>query len=101
MWPKIQVFFSAPARPIFYWWLVCFSLMAGLTIRNQYISYERMVDYATASLEEVQYELILKMRDEQELKERYLWLVQMTSLGLRDLDTPKVPRMTVSIVGDN
>ena len=80
--------------------LLIFSFMTGATIRDQFQSHERTATYAMIAMEELQYELILKMRDEQELKERYLWLVNMTSLDLRSLDLPRVPRLSVSI-GDN
>ncbi len=100
MWPKIQDFISGTARSAVVIWLVIFSLMSALTIYNQHRSHERTVAYALTALEEIQYKYILKMRDEQELKERYLWLVKMTSLDLSDIDPPRVPKLSVSMIGD-
>jgi hypothetical protein len=76
----MKKFFSTKARPVYYWWLMCFALLAGGVIRKQNNTIERVSAYALLSLESIRYELILRSRDLQLAKDRYYLLVSLTSI---------------------
>ncbi len=76
----MKKFFSTKARPVFYWWLIWFAFLAGIVIRNQSIRIDRIQAYALSSLEHIEYELILRSRDLQVVKDRYYLLVSLTSM---------------------
>ena len=73
-------FISGGARPIMVIWLIAFSLTAALTIYTKNTRHEEMYQYALALVEEVKYRDVLRLREFQELKERYYQLINFTSM---------------------